>query len=93
MMSGGNIMKNKVRIYVDGGNRLKKVVFELLNHLLPFNVNIHVKVIYNVSISSDDIKQCMILLNRLDKHKLIELENLTNRKDKQLHTLVCLIKN
>ncbi|SCY31095.1 P-loop NTPase family protein [Alkaliphilus peptidifermentans] len=55
-------------------NNIKEIVFELFNYLLPFNVELNVKVIYNVAISSDDIEQCMILLNRLDKHKLITLE-------------------
>ncbi|ABR49654.1 hypothetical protein Amet_3528 [Alkaliphilus metalliredigens QYMF] len=55
-------------------NNLQEIVFELLNHLLAFNVEIHVKVINNIALSSDEIEQCMILLNRLDKHKLIHLE-------------------
>lgn len=55
-------------------HNIKEIVFELLNYLLPFNVEIHAKVIYNTTVSSDDIDQCMALLKRLDTHKLIKLE-------------------
>jgi len=64
-------------------NGIKEIVFELLNHLLSLNAKIHVKVLYNVVLSSDDIKQCMILLNRLDKHKLIELEIINKSSELQ----------
>src|SRR5690554_5984881 len=46
-------------------NNIKEIVFELLNHLLCLKAKIHIKVINNVVGSSDDIDQCMILLNRL----------------------------
>ncbi len=57
-------------------NNIKEVVFELLNYLLTFNVEIDVKIIYSEMIISDDAEECMSLLNRLSKHKLIKLETI-----------------
>ncbi len=55
-------------------NNINKIVIELLNYLLPLNVDIYVKVIDNISIHRNNAKECMVLLNRLYKNKLIELE-------------------
>lgn len=78
-------------------NGIKEIIFELLNYLLTFNVKIHVKVIYSLVLSSDDIDQCMILLNRLDKHKLIELQiiNKTSEspKEKEVKSWMKKLKN
>ncbi len=78
-------------------NNIKEIVFELLNYLLPFNTKIHATVIYNVVQTSEDIEQCMVLLNRLDKHKLITLEIVNKSsevpKDKKSNSWIKKIKN
>lgn len=56
---------------------IKEIVFELLDYLLPFYPEIYVKVIYDIDLVNSDAKQCMTLLNRLNKHKLINLEIIT----------------
>ncbi|MCC5911706.1 MAG: hypothetical protein JJT76_14875 [Clostridiaceae bacterium] len=55
-------------------NNIKEIVFELFNYLLPFDAELHVKVIYSSCLYSEDLEECMVLLKRLDKHELIELE-------------------
>jgi len=78
-------------------NNIKEIVFELLNHLLCLKAKIHIKVINNVVGSSDDIDQCMILLNRLYKHKLIELETMNRSselpKEKEVNSWIKRLKN
>ncbi|WP_158385983.1 hypothetical protein [Clostridium aceticum] len=76
---------------------MKEIVFEVLNYLLSLDVDIHVKLIYNVTLCNDDIEQCMILLNRLNKHKLIKLEiihkSLELPKEKKVSLWIKKLKN
>ena len=71
-----NIAKvDQYKIIIDFcDNNIKEIVFELLNYLLSLNVEIDVKLIYSDNLSSDEVEECMTLLNRLEKHRLINLE-------------------
>ncbi|SET73550.1 hypothetical protein SAMN05660297_03320 [Natronincola peptidivorans] len=55
-------------------NNVTDIVFELFNHLLPKKVDIYVKLIHDTSSSDDNIKACIVLLQRLERNRLIELE-------------------
>ncbi|MBM7616246.1 hypothetical protein [Alkaliphilus hydrothermalis] len=63
------------KIIIDfSDNNIKEIIFELLNYLLSLNVEIDIKLIYNENLSSKNIDDSMTLLNRLEKHNLIDLE-------------------